>query len=170
MMTNAEYSRRWRLKNPERSREIIREWRLKNPDKVKATDKRWRNNHPDKTKAADKKWKSNHSDKVKEIAATYHRKHREHILQHKRDGRFKKYGLTENAFYALLAGQGGACAICGTSTWGGQHGVPIIDHDHESGDIRGLLCNTCNLAAGLLGDNPEKVQLLLTYLRDKRRT
>lgn len=41
----------------------------------------------------------------------------------------------------------------------------MIDHDHETGRIRGLLCRPCNAGLGLLGDQDTRVQLALDYLR-----
>ena len=80
-----------------------------------------------------------------------------------RVGRLKyKYGLTLDAFNTMLIGQGSVCAACGTSEWGG-HG-PSVDHDHITGNIRGILCPMCNTAAGLLRDSPNLARSLADYL------
>lgn len=75
-----------------------------------------------------------------------------------------KYGITMADFEALLAKQGGVCAICA-----GEHrGVGKrlhIDHCHESGKIRGLLCSPCNTAIGLLDDDPARAESAAAYLR-----
>jgi hypothetical protein len=59
----------------------------------------------------------------------------------------RKYGLTRDQYEALLAVQGGGCALCGAEH-GGIRGairkVLAVDHDHSTGKIRGLLCSTCN--------------------------
>ena len=57
------------------------------------------------------------------------------------------------------------CAICGTTEWMGRHQRPHIDHDHETGEVRGVLCHNCNLAIGHLKDDPELVARALAYLR-----
>lgn len=104
----------------------------------------------------------------------YHRSHRAQIKSrgvayraaHVDQGRNRvlrhKYGLTLEQFYAILANQRGICASCGTSRWGARG--PVVDHDHETGKTRGILCSGCNLAAGQLGDDPGRARLLATYL------
>ena len=63
------------------------------------------------------------------------------------------YGLTAEQYEALLAHQGGACAICG-----GERRYRLnVDHDHASGRVRGLLCRRCNK---LLRDARDDLELL----------
>ena len=71
--------------------------------------------------------------------------------------------LTPDAFAALLAAQGGRCAICGTDERPKKNWH--IDHDHTTGRIRGLLCVRCNNALGLLGENPATFDRAAAYLR-----
>lgn len=70
--------------------------------------------------------------------------------------------------------QGGVCACCGNDpTAHFKTGRPtlVVDHDHETGVIRGLLCSPCNRAIGHLGDSVEGLQAAIDYLnRDVRGT
>jgi hypothetical protein len=69
-----------------------------------------------------------------------------------------KYGLSPKEYYALVARQGGACAIC-------RKIKPLcVDHCHLTGKVRGLLCHTCNSALGFWGDSPSLVRRALKYL------
>ena len=68
----------------------------------------------------------------------------------------RKYGLTLVAFNALVEAQRGSCASCGDPLELGPK--THVDHCHETGIVRGLLCANCNRALGLLGDSPAKVQ------------
>ena len=73
------------------------------------------------------------------------------------------YGISLKEFDALLAKQGGGCAACGTSNWNSRG--PVVDHDHSTGRVRGILCHNCNCGSGMLGDDPARVEKLLAYLR-----
>ncbi len=57
--------------------------------------------------------------------------------------------------------QGGVCGICGGRD---RDRDLAIDHDHETGEIRGLLCSRCNTALGSFRDNPEIITAALSYL------
>ena len=66
---------------------------------------------------------------------------------------------------ALRQDQHGLCAICGP--WTGRRGVTrslSVDHDHRTGEVRGLLCRTCNDIIGLWRDNPNVFKRALEYL------
>jgi hypothetical protein len=76
----------------------------------------------------------------------------------------RRYGLTADDYDALLAAQGGVCAICGGPP--SEKRRHHIDHDHETGVVRGLLCSNCNTAMGRFGDDPERLMEALRYLQD----
>ena len=72
--------------------------------------------------------------------------------------RKSKYGLSEEAYQDMIRRQQGACACC--------HEVKrlVIDHDHDTGKIRGLLCSTCNTGLGHFSDSLDKLQKAIVYL------
>ena len=78
------------------------------------------------------------------------------------------YGLSIDAFNSLLAGQGGVCAICGSTNWLGPHGSPSVDHDHTTGKIRGILCHNCNVAIGFIQDDPKIALSMADYLEKNK--
>lgn len=85
----------------------------------------------------------------------------------------RKYGLSEEDYAVLLAAQGGVCGICGgdeTCVRRSKSGAEAfaVDHDHETGRIRGLLCTRCNTAIGSLGDTAEGLRKALAYLEGVR--
>lgn len=74
------------------------------------------------------------------------------------------YGISLADYRGLLSAQRGVCAICGQPdpTPGRRLAV---DHDHQSGAVRGLLCGKCNKGIGLLGDSEEGLLKALAYVR-----
>lgn len=74
------------------------------------------------------------------------------------------YGMTRAEIAALLVSQDGKCAICGVGDAGGRHGNFHVDHDHETGRVRGMLCHSCNIALGHFKDDPSVLQSAIDYL------
>lgn len=81
-----------------------------------------------------------------------------------------KYGITIDEYEILREGQGRACAICGrtdpigrVSKFGPDYWLHV-DHNHETGAVRGLLCSNCNQALGLLGEDPVNAARATDYL------
>ena len=79
----------------------------------------------------------------------------------------RKYGMTQAQYELRLREQGGGCAVCGRAPKPGKS--LHIDHDHETGHVRGLLCFKCNAALGQLDDDLERIERALTYVATKRR-
>lgn len=79
------------------------------------------------------------------------------------------YGITLEQYEEMLRAQGGVCAICKQDEPAahGRTGRKFklsVDHCHDSGRIRGLLCQKCNRAIGLLGDDPATLHRAAAYL------
>ena len=73
----------------------------------------------------------------------------------------RQYGMTPADFNEMLAEQGGLCRI---STCDRE--ATCVDHNHETGEVRGLLCNQHNTALGLAGDSPVHLRAMAQYLED----
>lgn len=82
--------------------------------------------------------------------------------------RMNRYGVTPEMFEAMLEEQDNACAIClepfGQYQKAERDRTPHVDHDHESGKVRGLLCGTCNKGLGQFKDNAAIVFSAYRYL------
>src|SRR5258708_7454026 len=76
----------------------------------------------------------------------------------------KQYGLMPEDYEQMLAAQEGRCAICPATMPGRGNPSWNVDHDHETGAVRGLLCHNCNMALGMLGDSVDVAKALLSYL------
>lgn len=73
--------------------------------------------------------------------------------------RLREYGLTPDDFHRMVEAQGHCCGIC--------HEKPDqwnIDHDHETGGVRGLLCGFCNRGIGHFMDDPVRLRAAIDYL------
>ncbi len=78
-----------------------------------------------------------------------------------------RYGLTQDGYDALLAQQGGRCAICRADS-PGSWGDWRVDHDAVTGKVRGLLCDGCNKGIGCLQHDPDVIAAALRYLQRHR--
>lgn len=75
--------------------------------------------------------------------------------------RRETYGLSP-ADLAALVEQHSVCAICRTANWGKKG--PVVDHDHATGAVRGILCGHCNMGLGRFRDDPAILRAALEYL------
>lgn len=75
----------------------------------------------------------------------------------------KTYGITLLEYEAQLDKQNGMCALCGITECGSGRNF-AVDHCHETGNVRGLLCANCNNGLGRFKDNTEVLRNAITYL------
>lgn len=81
----------------------------------------------------------------------------------------RTYGITKQQYDALLVKQGNRCPICKTDD-PGKHPRKNdtvnwhVDHDHKTGQVRGLLCFRCNAGLGHMKDDPQLVMAAYEYL------
>jgi hypothetical protein len=76
-----------------------------------------------------------------------------------------RHGISWAHYNRLLAEQDGACAICRLHA--ATVGPLVIDHDHHSGAVRGLLCHSCNLVLGHAEDDPYRLKAAMEYLFER---
>lgn len=79
----------------------------------------------------------------------------------------RNYGITSEEFDALFEQQNGVCAICGQEEFHIWKRRLSVDHDHETGRIRGLLCHNCNNMLGHAKDNVKTLMRAIAYLEGK---
>lgn len=77
----------------------------------------------------------------------------------------KEYGITLEEYEAMFSAQGGVCLICLLPERSGK--LLAVDHDHATGEVRGLLCNGCNVALGMFLDDPERIERAARYVRGR---
>jgi hypothetical protein len=152
-------SRRWRETNPARSAEWYRNWYARNLDKRKKQGRKWRKENQTHRLEYDRKRHALNPAYREGRSEKYRMKNRDN-LEAKRLKR--QYNLTPSELGRMVARQGGKCAVCGADFLDTKR--RHVDHDHTTGKVRGLLCQRCNMALGLLDDSPERLRAAADYL------
>ena len=106
-------------------------------DKLKVQLKKYKAENKEKIEVASLLWKKNNPDKVKQYQRTSNLR--------------KNFGLSMDEYEEMLAKQKNLCAICLDDLIPGR--TTHIDHNHNTGQVRGLLCMRCNLTIGLIKDH-----------------
>ncbi len=121
------------------------EWSRKNRSRRRAAAKAWAAAHPESVKASRTK------ERKKNFAryAAYERR--------------RNYGLSVEAYAAMVATHGGVCAICGKPETVKNRALSV-DHDHATGRVRGLLCLLCNRVVGCAKDSAGVLRSAANYL------
>lgn len=117
------------------------------------------------------KWHAEHYQKphVKDKHLDSGRKWRERNKHKQRQMDLKsrlktRYNLSVEQYKAMLDGQEGVCAICKSDSPQRKNSLGFfVDHCHETGKIRGLLCHPCNLAVGWIDKNRKNIDKAKTY-------
>ena len=79
----------------------------------------------------------------------------------------KKYGITLEQRDQMFLDQGESCAICREDAYPkADRKRWHVDHCHQTGRVRGILCWRCNFALGLVSDNPDTLRTMIEYLKD----
>lgn len=87
--------------------------------------------------------------------------------QEKTNLNLRRYKITTEDYNKILLAQGGRCKICNTDKAGGQwkNNTFFIDHDHNTGKVRGLLCCHCNIGLGKFKDDLKLLESASSYLK-----
>jgi hypothetical protein len=130
-----------------------------NKAKYAEKSKRWREANPERYRELTKAYAQANREKVKATSRAWYAANKDRARATSRRLKLKGYGLTVEQFGEMLALQQGACLICLQ-----QMLIPVVDHDHVTGRVRGLLCRKCNSALGLLQDSPTVLRRAVRYL------
>lgn|SRR5208282_745974 len=137
------------------------EYYSRNREKVKDRVRRYKQAHPE--------WK-------RQLDAGYHARNRGRhnnrdrlrYLSHKREaweGNLqRKFGISAAEYGRLLAAQGGVCAICTGPVGRRTASRLMVDHNHKTNKVRGLLCQRCNMGIGQFRDDPNLMARAVEYL------
>jgi len=143
------------MDNREKNRLKAAAYRKKNPEKVREIQNRnaeKARQNPDKVEA------------IRGYQLKYRDQNREVLKDKERERRF---GINRQEYAEMFHAHNGACAICSqpeTATRNGRIKALAVDHDHESGEIRGLLCSDCNTGIGKLKEDRDIMVSAIRYL------
>jgi prolyl-tRNA synthetase len=131
-----------------------------NRERVKAHARDYYHAHKKECAIRAKAYRTTHQEACRtrnKVYAAAHRKERRAYLLR------RSYGISQAEYDALMNRHGGRCWICKTDDFGWKG--PCVDHDHITNQVRGILCNTCNRAAGLLKENIFTMKAMIDYFR-----
>ena len=107
-------------------------------------------------------WRAANPERIKQTCARYYQNNKTRLLPKNREAGLKsRYGLPFGSYDRMFDTQGGKCAICDEPH---TRGKLVVDHEHETGKVRGLLCYRCNNAIGFLGESHERIMRVIDYL------
>lgn len=175
-----EYKAKWYLENRERVSEMKKTDRQDNPDKYTTQEQRRYGRDKEKRKAYQKQLRTDPEKRAKlnEAAKEYYNENKDVINRKSRENRIanrtkvleyeynyqlnRKYGIDLTEYNNMLIAQSNKCAICSVSY---DEERLAVDHCHDSGKIRGLLCMKCNTALGSFKDSIDILQNAINYLK-----
>jgi hypothetical protein len=158
---NQNRQKAYRKAHPEKMAELSKKYRDRNAEKISIAKKKCRLARPEHIKAIRKIWHEQNKDRVNEERRELRKSNPNIVRLAERKIKLRKsYEMTIGDFEGLMADQHCLCAICKTDLE-----RPCVDHDHKTGDVRGILCHKCNLALGGFNDDIDTLQEAANYLR-----
>jgi hypothetical protein len=167
------YQKQYHIDNADRLREQRKEYWKKNKVILLEKNKAWKAANPEIVKSRKKKWDIENNEHKKRYKKEWNAQNKEHVhsynqMRKNSDSHYdvkrhlkEVYGISLEEYNEILAKQSGVCAICGEET---HRKKLFVDHDHDSGAIRGLLCQQCNTALGMVSDNIDTLSTMISYL------
>ena len=135
------------------------EYYQKNRQELIEYSKKYQVDNREKCNEKSRRW----ANKNKGIKSAYARKYHKKYPLKRRIKTLSKHGLTMDDYALLMEQQNGLCAICGIPQVEMNRKF-YVDHCHETGKVRGLLCIKCNTGIGNLNDNLQVLKNAVTYL------
>ena len=114
----------------------------------------------EKVKASQKFYRDNNKEKIKEYNLKWWQENKQRLVA-------VKYKLTLEQYRQMIANSDGICAICGLEmTFDAKcQSQACVDHDHNTGKIRELICSRCNLMIGKAEDSIDILNKAILYLK-----
>ena len=158
----SEYNKKYYAENADKKREYNKKYYAENADKRREYNKKWYAENADRERERSRKYKAKNVDKIRESRKKYYAENIDKIRDRNLQNR---YGIGHEEYLELFEKQDGKCKICETTS-NRKLKHFAVDHCHDTGDVRGLLCSNCNTAIGLLKDNPDLLRAAAKYIEE----
>lgn len=138
----------------EKSRARAKTWYQANKERKSAQNKAWRLANKGRDAQSSREWRAANPEKVKRMNLR------------------RAFGITVEEAVEIWEKQGCSCAVCSTpvrspaecGAYSDRGTASYVDHNHATGEVRGILCNRCNTGIGLLKDSVANLQAATAYL------
>lgn len=143
----------------------------KDKEKARAAKNASYTKNKEKYLEAEKIKRQNETDEERSIRLEYHKEHyknnKEHYATINRNCALKrKYGINQEEYNKMLISQDGKCAICETKDYSNKRNKMLcVDHNHITGQVRQLLCDSCNMLIGNANENENILYEAINYIR-----
>lgn len=155
------YNQAYIEKNRERISQKNKEYHQKHRDRLLAAGRQRYHENIEVRRANSRRWHQENRDLALKKMREYGKKNNHKALGRARK---KRYGITPEIFDAMFNAQNKCCAICGCSSTRAKNGWHL-DHSHQTGKVRAILCNNCNCGLGYAKDSIETLQNMVEYLK-----
>lgn len=167
-LCNRCYNRQWAARRRKIDQEYKRAWYEAHRDLTKKRAREWYTAHKAEVLASRKRNREERASEIKAQKKEYYKKNRERIRARHRASDLKRfYGISSEEYGILLMKQQYRCAIAGCEVVHNDsngHRL-VVDHDHATGAVRGLLCRNHNTGIGLIGDSHSAALAIVSYLK-----
>lgn len=171
----AEQARQRYIHNREKILLATKEYAKNNKDKVAVRTKKYREAHKQESSEYGKKYRGRNKKRISKRMSEYyldtivhqkarHKEYNKRTMKKQEEARLiRKYGVTPELYNKLFTQQDGRCLICDTPQ-SELNSSLHVDHNHVTGEVRGLLCRRCNLFLGNIGDDIQILLKAIEYL------
>ena len=143
--------------------------------KARARRLKWIAANPEKHKRSQSEWVDRNRDERNRRIRD--RRKDDDAYEKNKEYRLRtQYGISYARYCEMLADQGGVCAICrrpesrrSKRKVGVEISPLVVDHNHQTGAVRALLCHRCNAAVGFLEECPDRMRAMAAYVEAHKR-
>ena len=180
---NKEGIKKYRKKNPNKIKEAKRRHYQKHKEKIREKQKRYYQKNKKEIREKKKLYYKDNLEEIGKYRKEYYKKNGDYVRKKSREWKRKNrerdkenriirlYGINFKGFNEILKSQNNMCKICGIlieekNLLDRRKNGIVIDHNHKTGKVRGILCSPCNYILGNAKDNKKILKEAINYLEE----